>query len=174
MGVSIMMFSEKFSLSESFEIEHKGKTVRAFYNFDKKGEYILRFKFISTLSQYDQAIVLHLDSFVGKLYIDEKRLEIPKNKFPQIVLEEKNAPRQFDLKVQLEAGELTICNGSDLLGTGAMWCSLDEGCAMIVDTVNENHMVFYCNDHENDDDFDDLIFEIEVIQEVEDEFKKEI
>ena len=162
-SVNEMMFSEMFANNDSFEIEYKGKLVHAFYKFDKKDEYVLRFKFISTRSHYNQAIVLHLDSFVGKLYIDGERLEIPKNKFPQIVFEEKYAPRQFDLKVQLEDGELTVCNGSDLLGTGDMWCSLYMGCAMIVEQISEKRFVFFCNDHEDDDDFDDLVFEIEVL-----------
>ena len=159
-----MMFSELFAMNDSFEIEYKGKTIRAFYNFDEPGEYILRFKFISTASKNDQAIVLHLDSFRGKLFLDNKQVKIPKNRFPQIVLEQKYAPKQFDLLVQLEAGELTVCNGSDLLGQGGMWCSLDMGCAVIVEQVAEKRLVFFCNDHEDDDDFDDLVFEIEVVK----------
>ena len=134
-----------------------------FINLIKKMNMYFGLNLLVPRSHYNQAVVLHLDSFVGKLYIDGERLEIPKNKFPQIVFEEKYAPRQFDLKVQLEDGELTICNGSDLLGTGDMWCSLDMGCAMIVEQISEKRFVFFCNDHEDDDDFDDLVFEIEVI-----------
>ena len=162
----MMMFSQQFVMSDSFEIEYKGKTVRAFYNFNKIGKYILRFKFISVSSMYDQAVVLHLDSFKGKLFIDGNELVLPKNKFPQIVLEQKYAPKQFDMLVVLEKGELTVCNGSDPLGTGEVWYSLDMGCAMSVEPVAQNRFVFYCNDHENDDDFNDFIFEIEVLDSI--------
>ena len=34
---------------------------------------------------------------------------------------------------------------------------------MIIEKQNNNCYKFYCNDHENDDDFDDLIFEMKIL-----------
>lgn len=160
----MMMFSQQFQYNDSFEITYKGHRVNAFYKFDKVGKYKLRFYFISVSSPYNQAIVLHLDEFKGRLFIDGDELSVPKNKFPQIIFEEKYAPRSFDLEVVLDSGNITICNGSDLLGTEEIWCTLDLGCAMIIETINDKHYRFHCNDHDNDDDFDDLIFEVELLK----------
>ena len=66
------------------------------------------------------------------------------------------------MKIELTDGDICICNGSDLLGTKKVWRSLCEGCAMIIENISENHLRFYCNDHENDDDFNDLIFDLEI------------
>lgn len=157
------MFSELFLEQDSFEIEYGGKMIYSFYTFDKIGTYILRFTFVNTCSCYGQAIIAHLDTFKGQIYIDKKEIKLPKGSFPQLVFPKNRCPRQFELKVVLEAGDITICNGSDSLGTEEIWHSMSRGCAMIIERLEENHFRFYCNDHENDDDFNDLIFDMEIV-----------
>lgn len=157
------MFSSLFKEQNSHEIEYKGKKINAYYTFNKKGEYILRFKFISSSSNYLQAIIIHWDSFEGQLFIDGVEAKKPKKKFPQTLLNEKYTPKQFEIKVILNSGEFRICNASDLLGDEKIWRSLYGGCAMLIEEIGKNHYRFNCNDHEIDDDFDDLIFEMEII-----------
>ena len=79
-------------------------------------------------------------------------------------MDEKYAPKQFEIRVILHNGRFIICNGSDLLGDESIWRSLYGGCAMIIEEIGENHYRFYCNDHEIDDDFDDFVFEMEIIE----------
>ena len=35
---------------------------------------------------------------------------------------------------------------------------------MYIEQIGENKLRFYCNDHEIDDDFDDLIFDMEIME----------
>ena len=57
-----------------------------------------------------------------------------------------------------------ICNGSDLTGTKQFCRSMHMGCAIYIEELGENKYRFNCNDHEIDDDFDDLIYEMEIVQ----------
>ena len=82
----------------------------------------------------------------------------------KVILEQKYAPKQFEVSINLVEGDLAIFNASDPLGTGEIWESLFGGCAMIIEEKCDNQFVFYCNDHENDDDFDDLVFELTVLK----------
>ena len=158
----MMMFSEQFLEQGSYEIEYNGRKVNAFFTFDRKGEYILKFKFISTSSELGQAIIIHWDRFVGQMFINGTGVKKPKGRFPQTVIAQKYAPEQFEIKVVLESGKFRICNGSDLLGDEKIWRSLYGGCAMIIEELGENHFRMHCNDHDNDDDFDDMIFELHI------------
>lgn len=160
----MLMFSERFSSKKSFEIDYKGKKVNAFYKFDKQGMHILRFTFIESKSTFKQAIIFHFNQFIGEIVINDKKIDIPKRQFFQLIFEETETSAQFDVHVELKAGDIVICNGSDPLGYGGIWHSLSHGCAMIIESIKENHFKFYCNDHENDDDFDDLIFELEIFE----------
>ena len=160
----MMYFSEQFAQQDTDVIIYKGKAVRQFFSYADKGKAILRFEFIKSSSNYDQAIVLGLDSFKGDIAIDGKPIKKPKGAFPQVILEQKYAPKQFELSINLVDGDLAIFNASDPLGTGEIWESLFGGCAMIIEEKCDNQFVFYCNDHENDDDFDDLVFELTVLK----------
>ena len=123
----------------------------------------MKFTFISPSSKYLQAIIIHWDSFKGQLFINGEEVKKPKTRFPQIILDEKYTPKQFEMKVILHSGRFRICNGSDLLGDQKIWRSLYGGCAMIIEEGENNSYTFYCNDHENDDDFDDLIFKMQIL-----------
>ena len=60
-------FKWMFEEQNATEIEYKGKQVSSFYRYDKKGKYRLKFTFVSTNSQHEQSIILHLDGFKGKI-----------------------------------------------------------------------------------------------------------
>ena len=104
-----------------------------------------------------------MDNFTGEIYKGDKKVEIPKGSFPQLIFPEKITNKQFELNVVLKAGDIGICNGSDPWGVGEIWHSMSKGCAMIPELIKKNHYRFYCNDHENDDDFNDLIFDLEIL-----------
>lgn len=89
-------------------------------------------------------------------------MKIPKNRFPKLNFWYDITPKQFDVEFVVEDGSLTICNGSDPIGTKQFNHTLVFECAMIIEKLGEDKFRFHCNDHENDD-FDDLIFEMEII-----------
>lgn len=158
------MFSVQFAEQNSFEIEYEGRKINAFYTFDKKGTYKFRFSFISTASFYRQVIVIFLEAFKGNISINGKNVKLPKGRFPQLIFAEKDMPKQFEMEVTLQDGDLGIGNGSFDLQVPEICRTLDGGCAMIIEELETNHFRFHCNDYENDDDFDDLIFDLEIIK----------
>jgi hypothetical protein len=38
------------------------------------------------------------------------------------------------------------------------------GCAIVIDELGENQYRFNCNDVDRDDDFDDLVFDLSVVE----------
>ena len=95
-----------FEEQNATEIEYKGKQVSAFYRYDKKGKYRLKFTFVSTNSQHEQSIILHLYDFKGKIFWNGKRLKKERRSFPQIIFEETWAPKEFELEIILEEGDI--------------------------------------------------------------------
>lgn len=159
------MFSVLFAEQKSFEIEYKGKKINAFYEFSQKGSYKFKISLISTNSVAEQALVIHLDSFKGEVFINDKKMKKPRGQFPQLILSSKTIPKDFEMRVVLQDGNLAISNGSFDLRMPTLCRNLNGGCAMIIEKLEDNHFRFYCNDYENDDDFDDLIFELQIIKE---------
>ena len=154
-------FKWMFEEQNATEIEYKGKQVSSFYRYDKKGKYRLKFTFVSTNSQHEQSIILHLDGFKGKIFWNGKRLKKERRRFPQIIFEETWAPKEFELEIILEEGDIGISNGCLRPRSDMITCFV-EGCAMIKEELGEDKFRFYCNDIDWDDDFDDLIFDLEI------------
>lgn len=154
-------FKWMFEEQNATEIEYKGKQVSSFYRYDKKGKYRLKFTFVSTNSQHEQSIILHLDGFKGKIFWNGKRLKKERRRFPQIIFEETWAPKEFELEIILEEGDIAISNGCLRPRSDMITCFV-EGCAMIKEELGEDKFRFYCNDIDWDDDFDDLIFDLEI------------
>ena len=61
----------------------------------------------------------------------------------------------------LEEGNIAISNGCLRPTTETIACFVD-GFAMIKEELGEDKFRFYCNDIDWDDDFDDLIFDLEI------------
>ena len=121
-------FKWMFEEQNATEIEYKGKQVSALYRYDKKGKYRLKFTFVSTNSQHEQSIILHLYDFKGKIFWNGKRLKKERRRFPQIIFEETWAPKEFELEVILEDGDIEISNGYSKTDVGRIDCFMG-GCA---------------------------------------------
>ena len=69
----------------------------------------------------------------------------------------------FDNKsyIYLGEGDIGISNGCLRPRSDMITCFV-EGCAMIKEELGEDKFRFYCNDIDWDDDFDDLIFDLEI------------
>lgn len=91
-----------------------------------------------------------------------KNSNSPKTRFPKVNYWFDTAPKEIEIKLLLEKGHILLCNGSDPIGDKQFCHSLGFGCAMYIEKISDNKYRFHCNDHENDDDFDDLVFEMEI------------
>lgn len=158
-------FNVLFEENCSDQIEYKGKTVYKYYKIDKPGIYNIQFTFLKSNSVYKQAIVLLFSDFVGKCYLFNDEIDISKTRFPRLTFWEDTSPKEVNVKIKLNQGCILICNGSDLLGNKQICRTLYEGTAICIEKTDDNKYRFHCNDHENDDDFDDLIFDMLIKEE---------
>ena len=143
--------------------EHDGKTFRRWYSIDKVGHYKLKINVISTKSVHKQGIALFFSDFKGNLLLNGENLPVLKGKFKHYVFDEDIVSAHgLILSVQAEKGMLVLGNGSRTPGDGGFECGA-FGCSFWTEALSENKFRFHCNDHEMDDDFDDLIFELEII-----------
>lgn len=155
--------------------EYNGIIYQRFFYLEKHGDYQLRFRFISVNSQNRQAISLgpsQHPNFIGSIQMDGEELFRAKKKRPQSYLFVQGVfPNdEFILSVHVENGLICICNASDLLGNGierygkGAFTIAEYGNAFWVEQLSEGSVRFHCNDHEFDDDFDDLIFDMEIVE----------
>ena len=170
--------------------EHEGKTYYRYRIIAEEGEHLLRFRFLHVDSPYKQGIVFTLSrEFKGKLFLNGKRLAKPRRASESLlVVEEGSFPdNTFELKMLVESGSVLISSASDLLGDYPSLRNLpvmkdkdmeamrsyvsgftagaygDSANAFWIEEAAENRFIYHCNDHAKDDDFDDMLFEIEVM-----------
>ena len=144
--------------------EDNGKTIFRWHYVRDIGDYQLQFRFISTNSPYKQGIALFFSEFGGRVWLDGVPLTVPKGKFRHYVFKEGElSNNQFTLSVQCETGYLYFGNASERPELGIFTCG-SLGNAFWIENLDSNFYRFHCNDHEYDDDFDDLLFEMKVIR----------
>lgn len=146
-----------FNGKNSFSYD--GKTFYRWYHLEKMGDYEIRIKIVSVNSPNLQGIALFFKDFKGTILLNGEPLAVLKG-FKHYVFKDGYFPEnQLVLTVNAKEGELVFANASQEHGffhCGA-FC-----CAFWVETLSENRFRFHCNDHEADDDFDDLIFDMEI------------
>lgn len=155
-------FNVLFEENNSDQIEYKGKLINKCYKINKPGSYGINFKFIQSNSKHKQAIAVYFLDFIGQCYESGDEVKLPKTRFPHLVFWEDTAPKEIHMKINIEKGCVLICNGSDLLGNKQICRAMYAGCAVFIEELDHNKFRFHCNDHEIDDDFDDLIFDVEI------------
>lgn len=148
------------------QIVYNDKIVRRAFKIKEPGEYVIKLKVISENSPFNQAILVFFNSFNGEFFLLDKRIDIPKKRFPHMILWTDDICDDLMVKVKLNSGSFMLCNGSDPIGTKQICHSLYLGCAIHVEKLSDNLYRFNCNDHEDDDDFNDLIFDMEINQEI--------
>ncbi len=157
----IELFEDVYSNNPSNKAD---KSISISCHCHKKGKYILRFTFIEVNSKFFQSLHIGTGEFRGKLKLNGKdELNVSSHVFANHVFWQATAPKQFDLEVELEDGYLFIYNGSDQHSTQVAATTFMYGCGIKFEKLSENKLRFHCNDHEEDDDFNDLIFDMEVL-----------
>lgn len=155
-------FSVLFQERNSPIIIYNGKTVYRYLRCTEKGKYILKFRNIKTRAKRMQFFMVHLLKMDGEIYVNDKPFLVTKTKFPQLAINEEELRNCRSIIISLTSGHFTICNGEDTSGEGLYADSLIFGAAITIDWLDEGWFRLNCNDTENDDDFDDLIFEMKV------------
>lgn len=154
-----VMFEEK----NCEEIYYKNNIIKRSLIFKNIKKLKFSLSFISTNSIYNQAIVLLFsDDFKGTIIINNKKFNLPKIKFPKICFWQDTSPQNIQIEIFFEKGFINLCNGADPIGDKKICSTLTFGSAMICEKRDNNSYLVKCNDFENDDDFDDLIFEISI------------
>lgn len=153
------IFSKMFEKTESNFIDYNGKKVIQLDKIESFDKFKITLKLLSTNSQWKQAIAIKIhtgsmtvDNIIkGKHFLfweDDLRLE-PEN---TVVIYGKTKDNFIYVWNACEVIHSTPFNSSKCTESWTM------GCAMI---KGENG-VYYCNDFDPNDDFDDLIFQIKV------------
>lgn len=156
-------FSVLFQEANSPIIDYQGKRVYRFLKCKEPGNYKIIIRSAVSNSDYIQAFIIGISNLNGTtVSINDKPYPKPKGKFPQIIIPEQVLTFDTHIDIVMNAGCFTMHNGADPLGTGQYFRSLTFGSAIIVTKLDDGWYRINCNDFENDDDFDDFIFDIKI------------
>ena len=137
--------------------QHDGITYYRWHYLHRRDKYSMRFRLVSTDSPHKQAIALFFADFKGALFLDRKPMKILKG-IRHYIFDEDHLRAGFEISVNCEEGFLFFGNASQTdVGT---YHSGAFGCAFWIEVLSDNHYRFHCNDHEYDDDFNDLVFDM--------------
>lgn len=171
-------------------IEADGKVYYRSYRIERQGKYRLVIRVISINSEYNQGIAFTFSGtpkFKGTLFLNGQRFGPEKrhqNYVVPVAYPEKN---EIVMDLDVLDGYFLLANASDYLDdcpalierisqqtgrsreqfrgnsyTSGFTASNIYGNAFWVESFSENLYRFHCNDHRMDDDFDDLIFDLEI------------
>lgn len=147
-----MSFQDLFITSKGQPITYKGKVLQMIDRVNlSSGRVGIKVSFLQTNSKWKQGIVLQTK---GKFEVNGKIVK------SNIVLWEHTAPPEIGLFVMSDEAVLIVYNSWQTEdGTIHYW---HNGAAMRIDE-KEQTRIYNCNDGNADEDFDDLIFQIEFL-----------
>ena len=145
------MFQDLFMASKGAPVEYKGRLIQMSDHLCLSDGCIIRVKIESTNSDWRQGIRLDVDrGFEVEGQVIKKA----------ILLWHDTAPEEVIIKVRTKNGQCRVRNIWDT-GNGAVQ-SWYNAAAIIVETTPYGKR-YHCNDGKPDDDFDDIIFSIEIM-----------
>lgn len=146
-------FEKLFRKSKGQPVLHNGERLYlADYVPFKEGD-VIRITFEQTASEWRQGVKLQAP---GTIKVADQRIDA------SLFLWEDTAPTQTDLVLMAAQGELEVSNIWDT-GDGVAQ-SWHNGAAMKIEAL-PNGKRYRCNDGHSDEDFDDIVFRLERIDE---------
>lgn len=145
-------FEELFRESQGQPVKYKQHVIQLFDRVPIASDQRVRVVFESVQSDWNQGVALDTE---GEFQVDDHP---PVKK--GVALWCKAPPRQFLVHIKSKKRQCLIKNVWDV-GDGVMH-SWHNGAAMIVEEIR-NGRRYRCNDGRPDDDFDDLVFRIELL-----------
>lgn len=156
-----LLFDDLFAKTKEKTIIYNNKIIhRALSIFGPK-KLKLIITFIEKNSKYRQGVSVNMFTMKGKLTCNG--ITVKKGGFS---IWEDTSPKQTEVDVEIDEGALNIFNFSERFDhrNVGYTVSMQMGTAFYYEEISANKYRCYCNDWEPDDDFDDLIFDIEFIE----------
>ena len=144
-------FEDLFFESGGKPIDYKGIILQMVDQIDISKNSICLIEILKSKSKWKQGINFSTE---GSFKINNEIV------YNSIVFWENTAPKKFELHIVSDSGILWVKNVWDT-GDGFM-NSWQNGSAMIVKNVDDGKM-YYCNDGEMNEDFDDIIFSLKMV-----------
>ena len=157
-------FNYIFGLAENDNAIYRNEKIYFYYHYNLKGKHTLKFSMVYSNPNEERGICLNTIHFKGSIdnYEDEKLFKRSGAYSGYDILG--TDWKEKKIIVDLKEGFLGITNGKFqtsgdvlFLNSGGLWQ------AMKVEQISPTKFRFYCNDTVLEDDFDDLIFEMEII-----------
>lgn len=151
-------FAHEFAKSKARPIEYRGNRLWLSFRLDVELGAVLHVKRESTDSRWKQGIVLSCIGGTGKLRMPSG------SEISATILWEDTAPEEVEIRIVSTASDedrvaVRVYNAWDT-GDGILQHG-HNGAAMIVEEAGDEY-VFRCNDGYPDEDFDDIVFAIQV------------
>lgn len=172
------------------KIEVDGKVYYRSYRVERQGKYRLVIRIVSIDSEYNQGIAFTFSrtpKFKGTLFLNGQKFVLEKRKQYYVVPVAYPEKNELVMDLDVSDGYFVLANASDYLDdypalidrisqqtgrsreqfransyTSGFTASNLYGNAFWVEAISKNLYRFHCNDHRMDDDFDDLIFDLEI------------
>ena len=145
-----MYLSQYFVEAASSVAEYQGEKIYQGYTYDLKGKHTLKFRVLKSNPDIKQVILLYM----------------PKGGYPalQIYVEDlEKQKNEIHVVVDLKEGDLFIGEGFvDPVGD-KQYIKQGNDCALKQEKISSKLTRIYCNDSDKHN-FDDLIYEIEIIE----------
>ena len=152
METNMPSFQDLFVKSKGQPVTYDGRTIQMVDRLSMADGQTLKVTFEGVDSDWRQGVGLDTD---GSFEVNNQIIK------KSIVLWQDTAPREILLKVHTSKGECRVKNVWDV-GDGVIH-SWHNGAAMVVEEL-PNGKRYRCNDGRADDDFDDLLFSIELVK----------
>ena len=172
-------------------MEADGKVYYRSYSFDKKGKHRITIRVCEINSSYKQGITFSLSSipeFNGSLIINGQQFVPQKRKRIDYTIQNIVVGEEIVFELDMQEGVFRFANASDFLDdypglseklsaqTGrtreefrgvsyysGLSTAYNNGNAFWMEQLGEDKYRFHCNDHKMDDDFDDIILDVEIV-----------
>ena len=148
-------FSMLFDEVQEDSVIYNGRKIMCIDKLSVEKNFIAEIELISTNSKWRQGISFFTEGSidVGKGIVGSEHIF-----WEELWTELNMGP--IRIEGQSENGIFMIWNSWDWAGCIESWTM---NGAMIKEVVNENEFIYYCNDREVDDDFDDIVFKIKFL-----------
>ena len=171
-------------------VEEDGRMYYRYYKIEKQGRFRLKIRVISINSPYFRGIAFSLSSspkFKGTLLLNEQKFKLDRKQFVYVMPVSLPDRNEIVMDFDVAEGHILLSNASDFLDdypeliekvsaqTGRTreqfrGCTYVSGIApgflygnaFWLEKLSDDLYRFHCNDHKMDDDFDDMIFELEI------------
>ena len=159
-------FNRLFGEAKGNVAIYKNEKIYLSYIYETKGSHTLKFKLIYSNSDAERGISL-LKSYLKGNIMNTKGEIIAKGGggiYSSYYLFESNWTKNEEIIVNLEDGYIKITNGKfQMSGDVRFFSDGNVWQAMKVEEISPTTLRFYCNDTVLEDDFDDLLFEMDIL-----------